>query len=141
MCCAWVGSALTQEKKPQSELSLVLKGECDVLCDGTKVATIGQGGLIGEMAFIAEQRTRAAVAPAAATVITRAPGVELVRWKHERLHAYFQSHPEQETAFVSVLSAGLSTKLTLRDRLARRGDWFALPQISFLRELDLGEPG
>ena len=39
---ARAGSALTHEGKPQSELSLVLKGECDVWCDGMKVATIGQ---------------------------------------------------------------------------------------------------
>ena len=90
------------------------------------------------MAFIAEQRTRAAVAPAAATVTTRAPGVELVRWKHERLHAFFQSHPEQESAFVGLLSAGLSTKLTLRDQLARR--WDFLGMLWAASDVDPGEP-
>lgn len=60
------GAAITRQGTPGREAFIILEGEAEVLVDGTVVAVLGPGDLVGEMSMLD-------TGPRSATVTARTP--------------------------------------------------------------------
>lgn len=86
---------------PES-VSLVLSGSLTVSRDGGLVATVGPGGLLGEMSFVSGQP--------AEVLVTADGGVVLHRWNQRELSSLDQVRPASARAFHDLLSRDLVGK-------------------------------
>ncbi len=64
------GQSIFREGQPGDHMYVVLEGEVDLLINGQLVETLGEGGVLGEMALLdASPRTASAVARTACKVV------------------------------------------------------------------------
>ena len=132
------GTRLTREGCVDNHLDLLLSGRCVVRRSGATLGELRAGAFVGEISFVAEeQREEAVVAeaqppqtwaqriaaaarggapdPAAvstATVVCAQPGVELVRWKNDKLHDYLDSNPEHAAILERLFAQDLARKVS-----------------------------
>ena len=67
------GTVLTREGKPGREFFVLIEGTVDVTRDGTKIAELGEGDWLGEIALLTESprtATATATSPARILVVT-----------------------------------------------------------------------
>lgn len=111
------GTKLTREGRVDARLDLVLAGRCVVTRDRRAIGELRSGAFVGEVSFVEEADAAEdaaapdATAPSTATVLVVAPGVELVRWRNDRLHDYFDRNPEHCAVFERLFSRDLSRKI------------------------------
>ena len=86
-----VGWALVTESQPADSCYVLLSGSTEVRQQGTAIATLTLGALVGEAALV-EHRTRNA------TVVTTSE-VSALRLGFEEMNALFRAHPDLEQAF------------------------------------------
>jgi CRP-like cAMP-binding protein len=76
------GQILMKQGDYSTELIAVEEGTADVICDGRKIASVGQGDLIGEMGLLSRE-------PRNADVIATSPMrvIKLTHWEIRRMSA------------------------------------------------------
>jgi CRP/FNR family cyclic AMP-dependent transcriptional regulator len=94
------GEVLTQEGKPGREFFVLVEGSADVLRGSRKVATLGRGDFLGEIALLTN-------APRTATVRTTAPVSALVMTSRE-FSTLLHSFPEIERKILRVVADRLA---------------------------------
>lgn len=110
------GTPLTREGRVDTRLDLILAGRCVVRRDRRAIGDLRAGAFVGEVSFVreadaAEAGADAANAPSSATVVVAQPGAELVRWRNDKLHDYFDRNPDHCAVFERLFSRDLSRKI------------------------------
>jgi CRP-like cAMP-binding protein len=93
------GALLTEQGKPGQTCYVVVKGEAAVVVGEERVATLGPGDLVGEMALIDN-------GPRSATVRAVTP-MQLLALDAERFRTLLDEHPKANRAIMAKLSAKL----------------------------------
>jgi Cyclic nucleotide-binding domain len=110
------GHVLTREGRPVTHLIYVASGVCRIQIDGTIVATIGRGGLIGEMTYHTGQ-------PATATVIVDAAS-RILAFERVALEGFLDRNDDIRAALEQSIAGDLRHKLAATTQTlaeARRG--------------------
>ena len=102
-----VGTTLTIQGQPVSEVIVVQSGHLSVEIDGHNVHTLKDGEIVGEMSFIGGH-------PASATVRAVTP-TRYVAWLQPALRALLARNPAMSSAMRSVFSLELTRKLVETD--------------------------
>ena len=102
-----VGTTLTTQGQPVTEVIVVQSGHLTVEIDGRNVHTLKDGEIVGEMSFIGGH-------PATATVRTISP-TRYVAWLQPALRALLARNPAMSSAMRSVFSLELTRKLVETD--------------------------
>jgi hypothetical protein len=97
------GHVLTREGRPVTHLIYVASGVCRIQIDGTNVATIGTGGLIGEMTYHTGQ-------PATATVIVDAAS-RILAFERIALEGFLDRNDDIRAALEQSIAGDLRHKL------------------------------
>jgi Cyclic nucleotide-binding domain len=97
------GHVLTREGQPVTHLIYVASGLCRIQIDGAIVATIGTGGLIGEMTYHTGQ-------PATATVIVDAAS-RILAFERVALEGFLDRNDEIRAALERSIAGDLRHKL------------------------------
>jgi CRP-like cAMP-binding protein len=97
------GHVLTREGLPVTHLIYVASGVCRIEIDGTIVATIGAGGLIGEMTYHTGQ-------PATATVIVDAVS-RILAFERDALEGFLDRNDDIRDALERSIAGDLRHKL------------------------------
>ena len=97
------GHVLTREGLPVTHLIYVASGVCRIEIDGTIVATIGAGGLIGEMTYHTGQ-------PATATVIVDAVS-RILAFERAALEGFLDRNDDIRAALERSIAGDLRHKL------------------------------
>jgi hypothetical protein len=97
------GHVLTREGRPVTHLIYVASGVCRIQIDGTNVATIGTGGLIGEMTYHTGQ-------PATATVIVDAAS-RILTFERVALEGFLDRNDDIRAALEQSIAGDLRYKL------------------------------
>jgi CRP-like cAMP-binding protein len=93
------GALLTEQGKPGQTCYVVVKGEAAVVVGEDRVATLGPGDLVGEMALIDN-------GPRSATVRAVTP-MTLLALDADRFRTLLDEHPKANRAIMAKLSAKL----------------------------------
>lgn len=96
---AELGAVLTEQGKPGQTCYIVVAGEAAVVVGEERVATLGPGDLVGEMALIDN-------GPRSATVRAVTP-MKLLAFDAERFRTLLDEHPKANRAIMATLSAKL----------------------------------
>ena len=94
------GKDLTREGEPGREFLVLLEGTAEVRRQGTKVASLGPGDFLGEIALLID-------VPRTATVTTTSPARALVVTAHHFRQVLARS-PETRVKLVEALAARLA---------------------------------
>jgi len=97
------GHVLTREGRPVTHLIYIGSGVCRIQIDGTNVATIGSGGLIGEMTYHTGQ-------PATATVIVDAAS-RILAFERVALEGFLDRNDDIRAALEQSIAGDLRHKL------------------------------
>ena len=97
------GHVLTHEGRPVTHLIYVASGLCRIQIDGTIVATIGTGGLIGEMTYHTGH-------PATATVIVDAAS-RILTFERAALEGFLDRNDDIRAALEQSIAGDLRHKL------------------------------
>ncbi len=110
------GETLIRTGEPTPAIFLLLEGVVRVASpDGSGIATVGPGGLLGEMSF-------ADASPASADVVAAEAGLAL-EMPRERLRAQLERDPALAASFYRALAATISARLRLTNaRLNAAGE-------------------
>ncbi len=108
--CFVSGETIFQEGQAGSKMYVVKEGEVELLFRGKTIATVGKGGILGEMAII-DNRPRSATARATA-------GCELMPIDH----ATFLALIRQKPSFAIEVMKVLVERLRLMNERALMGD-------------------
>jgi hypothetical protein len=104
---AWVSASAGDELVPEGvrldRVLVVASGGGDVVSRGARVARVGPGQLVGEMSFLTEAKTSAAVVASEATRCLALPS--------DALRALFRKHPEMRASMQAVIGHDLAAKL------------------------------
>ena len=103
------GTALTEAGATSSELFVVLRGKMQVSHGDQKLATIGAGSWIGEMALLTD-------APASATV-SAITDLAVLSISHEAFRHLLDTHPDLRGAFYEHFAAELARRLSHANEL------------------------
>ena len=139
------GTRLTREGNVDRNLDLILSGRCVVRRNGCDLGDLRSGSFVGEVSFVAEEQeadepdaatadarqplslpqklaakasTYVAPPPGAkssATVVAAQPGVELIRWRNDKLHDYLDANPEHAAIFERLFTRDLARKVAHSD--------------------------
>ena len=90
------GEVLFLEGEDGDRMYVLLEGRMDVVVGQTLVETVGDGGIVGEMALIDD-------APRSASVITT-KACRLVGINRERFHALVEKNPDFSTHVMKVMA-------------------------------------
>ncbi|MGI8661615.1 MAG: Crp/Fnr family transcriptional regulator [Acidimicrobiales bacterium] len=93
------GAVLTEQGKPAKVCFVIVSGEAGVVVGEERVATLGPGDLVGEMALIDN-------GPRSATVRALTP-MRLLALDAERFRILLDQHPKANRAIMAKLSAKL----------------------------------
>jgi CRP-like cAMP-binding protein len=110
------GHVLTREGRPVTHLIYVASGVCRIQIDGAIVATIGTGGLIGEITYHTGQ-------PATATVIVDGPS-RILAFDRGALEGFLSRNADIRTALEQSIASDLRCKLAATTQILaedRRG--------------------
>ena len=97
------GHVLTREGRPVTHFIYIASGVCRIQIDGTTVATIGTGGLIGEMTYHTGQ-------PATATVIVDAAS-RILAFERDALEGFLDRNDDIRDALEQSIAGDLRHKL------------------------------
>jgi CRP-like cAMP-binding protein len=97
------GHVLTREGQPVTHFVYVASGVCRIQIDGTNVASIGTGGLIGEMTYHTGQ-------PATATVIVDAAS-RILAFERDALESFLDRNEDIRAALEQSVAGDLRQKL------------------------------
>lgn len=86
-----------------SDVVVIFEGKADVSVDGKRVATLDEGSLIGEIAFLTGAESSADVTAAQAT--------HYVSWPMGDLKVFLKEHPDLRAAWQMVVGTDLALKL------------------------------
>jgi CRP/FNR family transcriptional regulator, cyclic AMP receptor protein len=93
------GQSIFKEGQPGDQMYVVLEGEVDLLINGKLVETLGEGGVLGEMALLdSEPRTASAVART---------DCKLVPVTQKRFHLLVQHTPDFALQIMRVMAGRL----------------------------------
>ena len=112
------GETIIREGEPGATLYIVVDGLVEVLVGGSCVATVGPGGIIGEMAVITGQ-------PRSATVVART-----TTWLAPIDGRHFAHLVQHSPYFAPQLLEQLSERLREADRLIASGHLPAAPRAA-----------
>ena len=101
------GHHLIRQDHPSGEAFVIERGQADIVVDGETVAEVGEGALIGELAFLDP-------GPATATV-TSATEMTVLVLPHNRLDAICAENP----AMLRTMAAELAQRLRRMDERHR----------------------
>jgi len=99
------GHVLTREGLPVTHLIYVASGICRIEIVGRKVASIGAGGLIGEMTYHTGE-------PATATVVVDAAS-RILAFEREALDSFLDRNEDIRTALEQSIAGDLRQKLAI----------------------------
>jgi len=102
-CDVSPGHVLTREGRPVTHLIYVASGVCRIQIDGANVATIGTGGLIGEMTYHTSQ-------PATATVIVDVAS-RILAFERVALEGFLDRNEDIRAALEQSVAGDLRQKL------------------------------
>lgn len=107
------GHVLATEGRPVENLVFVAEGVCRIEVGGVTVATVGPGGIIGEMTYLTGQ-------PATATVIVETPA-RLLAFDRRRLGAFLDRHEDIGAELEQGIAGDLRGKLAATSRALAEG--------------------
>ena len=98
------GANLVEEGVVIDRLMMIYSGIARVEADGKTVAYLGDGNFVGEMSFITNKKTSAAV--------TANTGLEFLFWNKENLKNLMEKSKEIEEGFRTIFNVDLVKKLS-----------------------------
>lgn len=98
------GTVIIDKGSEVTEIRLVYHGTAEVEIDSDNKIEIKDGAFLGEMAFVSGK-------PASGKVTTKTD-IRLLSWPFTELRHLFRRNPEIRSAFQSVISSDLASKLT-----------------------------
>lgn len=114
------GETLAEQGAPVGALMVVTEGSCRIVHDGSAVAVVGPGAVIGEI-------TLATGGPATATVAAATP-VRLLRLERGRLLAFLRRNEDVEHALERAMADDMRRKLAETTRALALGRADPAPQ-------------
>jgi CRP-like cAMP-binding protein len=99
-----VDSVLTQINEPVHHLRVLARGAASVIVNGTHVATIGAGGIVGEMSFLSGRAATATV------IVTDAARVFEIA--HEALARLLNEHEDMRAPLLRAIGSELLEKIS-----------------------------
>jgi CRP-like cAMP-binding protein len=97
------GHVLARRGEPVAHLAYVADGVCRIEIDGTTVASIGAGALVGEMTYLTGE-------PATATVIVDTPA-RILAFERSGLEKFLRQNEDIRTALEQSVAGDLRRKL------------------------------
>jgi len=101
------GTTLAEENKPLETLFFICAGHVKVTVAGRKVAHMGKGNFVGEIAFLTEK-------PATATVVAE-DSVRALVFDRAELNQFFRNEAEVAGLIYQLLGRDLAEKLKVRN--------------------------
>ena len=97
------GTCLVQHDRTLARLSVILSGKADVRLDGEKVAELGDGQFVGQIAYITDEK-------APVSIIAQG-SMHIISWSRVKLETFFKERPDVELQLGHSLGADLTRLL------------------------------
>ena len=98
-----VGTCLVEHDRTLARLSVIVSGKADVRLDGEKVAELGDGQFVGQIAYITGEK-------APVSVVAQA-SMRIISWPRVKLETFFKDRPDVELQLGHSLGADLTRLL------------------------------
>jgi CRP-like cAMP-binding protein len=96
-------TCLVEHDRMLARLSVIVSGKADVRLDGEKVAELGEGQLVGQIAYITGEK--------APVSIVAKGSLRIIFWARVKLETFFKDRPDVEPQLGHGLGADLTRLL------------------------------